>query len=148
MFGVGDQSVVGAPPQPGDYIDGMLWLHVYKDDADATGMTVGIDAYSYTPVHAVDWGDGVQSAAVDAVVTAGAGGAPNAYTFTHQYTGVGIRRGYVENNVRARFSVDVGKVRVLDPLDRDKTAPGYQKVARDRDLGDTRRTLRHREGRV
>jgi len=142
-----DKSLLGAPPQPGEFVQGMLQLHVYLLGSDATDMTVAVDAYSFTPPHAIDWGDGTWEDATTFVATAGAANEPNVYTADHQYTGAGIRRGYVENGIRARFNADVGKVRVLDPENRNKTVTQLQTEARTRDR-DTRRTQRWREGRV
>jgi hypothetical protein len=142
-----DQPLFGAPPKPGDYVKGMLWLAGKLLASDATGMTLRVTAYSFTPPTAIDWGDSTYSAAAWTQDVAPTATVPGTYHVDHQYALAGIRRGYVENGIRARFNVDVGKVRIIDAEDRNKTIPQLEAEARE-DMRDARDTLRWREGRV
>src|SRR5262245_15991601 len=103
-----DRLLVGVPPGAGDYVQGMLSLVVTALASDATGKTIKLDAYSYTPPYVVDWGDGVREDGAAFAVVAGAGGAPNKYTVQHVYAKPQMVGGYVENGVRVRMRFMAG----------------------------------------
>lgn len=105
-----DKVLLGKPPGPGDYVKGMLWLVASALESDADGFTVKLDAYTYSPPTAVDWGDGTYSNAAWTQDTAPAGGAPGKYHVQHDYTKASMVGGYVEGGgLRARFRFTLGK---------------------------------------
>jgi hypothetical protein len=141
-----DKLIWGSAPTAGAAMPvGALQLEVYKLESDVDGFTVRVNAYTFQPPNQVEWGEGtVQGATAFTKDTDPAGEVPGKWHADHDYTkAISIDRLTVTGagGVRryARFVLG-SPIRVSDPEDRDKTATGYQREARKRDLGDTRRS--------